>query len=106
MGFDLTTTALHGHRFSSSFSIDMFCKWLLNNFSISEFICFQLDEANAQERLEKKIKNAPEGQGTVRMLTREEWEKMREVRPRTPFESTIARPNAKIRTGEPLRAVY
>ncbi|XP_042037266.1 uncharacterized protein LOC121783301 [Salvia splendens] len=66
-------------------------------------ILMMLDEANAQERLEKKIKDAPEGQGTVRMLTREEWEKMREVRPRTPFESTIARPNAKIRTGEPLR---
>ncbi|XP_042042758.1 uncharacterized protein LOC121787971 [Salvia splendens] len=66
-------------------------------------ILMMLDEANAQERLEKKIKDAPEGQGTVRMLTQEEWEKMREVRPRTPFESTIARPNAKIRTGEPLR---
>ncbi|KAH6756909.1 cytoplasmic dynein 2 light intermediate chain [Perilla frutescens var. hirtella] len=65
-------------------------------------ILMMLDEANAQERLEKKIKDAPEGQGTVRMLTREEWEKIREVRPRTPFESTIARPNGKIRTGEPL----
>lgn len=77
----------------------------MNNLSIIEFVCFQLDEANAQERLEEKIKNAPEGQGTVRMLTREEWEMMREIRPRTPFESTIARPNAKIRTGEPLRKV-
>nr|GFB42869.1 hypothetical protein [Tanacetum cinerariifolium] len=36
------------------------------------------------------------------MLTREEWEEFREVRPRTPFESKLARPNARIRTGEPL----
>ncbi|KAG6620573.1 hypothetical protein I3842_Q062400 [Carya illinoinensis] len=37
------------------------------------------------------------------MLSREEWEEIREVRPRTPFESKLARPNARIRTGEPLR---
>lgn len=55
--------------------------------------------------IERKIKNAPAAQGTVRMLTREEWEKIREVRPRTPFESKLARPNARIRTGEPLRLV-
>ncbi|KAL2940811.1 Arginine deiminase [Bienertia sinuspersici] len=48
---------------------------------------------------ERKVKNAPPGQGTVRMLTREEWEDIREVRPRTPFESKLARPNARIRTG-------
>jgi len=45
------------------------------------------------------------GQGTVRMLSREEWEEMREVRPRTPFESKLARPNARIRTGEPVHRV-
>lgn len=39
------------------------------------------------------------------MLSREEWEEFREVRPRTPFESKLARPNAKIRTGEPLHMV-
>lgn len=55
--------------------------------------------------IERKIKNAPPGQGTIRMLTREEWEEIREVRPRTPFESKLARPNAKIRTGEPLHMV-
>lgn len=55
--------------------------------------------------IERKIKNAPAGQGTVRMLTREEWEEFREVRPRTPFESKLARPNARIRTGEPVRMV-
>ncbi|XWS16838.1 hypothetical protein CRYUN_Cryun33cG0014700 [Craigia yunnanensis] len=54
------------------------------------------------EMIERKIKNAPPSQGTVRMLTREEWEESREVRPRTPFESKLARPNAQIRTGEPL----
>ncbi|KAJ0801482.1 hypothetical protein HanPI659440_Chr03g0117731 [Helianthus annuus] len=60
------------------------------------------DDAHSQERIERKIQNAPPGQGTVRMLTREEWEEFREVRPRTPFESKLARPNARIRTGEPL----
>ncbi|KAJ0052702.1 uncharacterized protein LOC116132971 [Pistacia vera] len=61
------------------------------------------DDSKSQEMIERKIKNAPPGQGTVRMLTREEWEEFREVRPRTPFESKLARPNARIRTGEPVR---
>ncbi|CAK9167190.1 unnamed protein product [Ilex paraguariensis] len=60
------------------------------------------DESKSQEMIERKIKNAPAGQGTVRMLTREEWEEIQELRPRTPFESKLARPNARIRTGEPL----
>ncbi|CAJ1939689.1 unnamed protein product [Sphenostylis stenocarpa] len=61
------------------------------------------DESRSQELLERKIRNAPEGQGTIRMITREEWEKFREIRPRTPFESKFSRPNSRIRTGEPLR---
>ncbi|KAL5057032.1 hypothetical protein RYX36_028636 [Vicia faba] len=61
------------------------------------------DESRSQELLERKIKNSPEGQGTVRMLSREEWEKIRELPPRTPFESKFSRPNSTIRTGEPLR---
>lgn len=60
------------------------------------------DESTSQERIERKIENAPAGQGTVRMLTREEWERIREMRPRTPFESKLARPNARIRTDEPV----
>nr|TKS18382.1 hypothetical protein D5086_0000000510 [Populus alba] len=63
------------------------------------------DDSHSQEMIERKIKNAPVGQGTVRMLTREEWEEFREVRPRTPFESKLARPNARIRTEEPVRTV-
>lgn len=65
----------------------------------------QHDDSKSQEMIERKIKNAPSGQGTVRMLNREEWEEIKEVRPRTPFESKLARPNARIRTGEPLRMV-
>lgn len=61
------------------------------------------DESRSQELIERKIQNAPPGQGTVRMLTREEWEEIREVRPRTPFESKLARSNARIRTGEKLK---
>ncbi|KAF8378749.1 hypothetical protein HHK36_030098 [Tetracentron sinense] len=60
------------------------------------------DESTSQERIESKIQNAPAGQGSVRMLSREEWENIQEVRPRTPFESKLARPNARLRTGEPL----
>lgn len=55
----------------------------------------------AQERMERKIQKAPPGQGTVRMLSREEWDEIQEIRPRTPFESKLARPNARLRTGEP-----
>lgn len=65
----------------------------------------QYDESRSQELIERKIKNAPPGQGTVRMLTREEWEQIREVRPRTPFESKLARPNARIRTGGAIKKV-
>ncbi|XP_022847955.1 uncharacterized protein LOC111370474 isoform X2 [Olea europaea var. sylvestris] len=68
-------------------------------------LLMMLDESKSQEMIERKIKNAPAGQGTVRMLTREEWEEIQEVRPRTPFESKLARPNARIRTGEPLHLV-
>ncbi|CAN1312542.1 hypothetical protein LINPERPRIM_LOCUS28668 [Linum perenne] len=39
------------------------------------------------------------------MLSREEWEEIREVRPRTPFESKLARPRARIRTDDPISAV-
>ncbi|KAL8506912.1 hypothetical protein ACS0TY_017705 [Phlomoides rotata] len=66
-------------------------------------ILMMIDETTAEERFERKIQNAPEGQGTVRMLTREEWDKIQDLRPRTPFESSLARPNAKIRTGDPLK---
>lgn len=72
---------------------------------MSVLLASQYDDSKSQEILERKIKHAPEGQGTVRMLSREEWEEFREVRPRTPFESKLARPNARIRTGEPLRLV-
>lgn len=65
----------------------------------------QYDESKAQERLERKIQKAPPGQGTVRMLSREEWDEIQEIRPRTPFESKLARPNARIRTGEPIHLV-
>ncbi|XP_019198783.1 PREDICTED: uncharacterized protein LOC109192553 [Ipomoea nil] len=65
-------------------------------------ILMTYDDSKSQETIEENIKNAPEGFGTVRMLTREEWDAIQEVRPRTPFESTLARPNARIRTGEPI----
>ncbi|KAF8007413.1 hypothetical protein BT93_K1427 [Corymbia citriodora subsp. variegata] len=61
------------------------------------------DDSRSQEIIERKIKHAPAGQGSVRTLSREEWDEIRELRPRTPFESKLARPNARIRTGEPLR---
>lgn len=60
------------------------------------------DDSKSQETIERKIQHAPAGQGTVRMLTREEWDEFQEVRPTTPFESKLARPNARLRTGESL----
>ncbi|KAF7059351.1 hypothetical protein CFC21_066265 [Triticum aestivum] len=60
-------------------------------------------EATDQERRERKIKNSHPEQGTVRMLSREEWDEIQEVRPRTPFESKLARPHARLRTGEKMR---
>ncbi|OVA05900.1 hypothetical protein BVC80_1701g43 [Macleaya cordata] len=66
-------------------------------------VLMMYDESKSQERIERKIRNAPTGQGTVRMLSPEEWENIQEVRPRTPFESKLARPNAQLRTDEPLR---
>ncbi|KAK4789525.1 hypothetical protein SAY86_016829 [Trapa natans] len=66
-------------------------------------ILMMYDESRSEELIERKIKNSPAGQGTVRMLTREEWEIIKEERPRTPFESKLARPNARIRTGESLQ---
>lgn len=65
----------------------------------------QYDDSKSQEMIERKIRNAPAGQGTVRMLSREEWEDIKDVRPRTPFESKLARPKARLRTGEPLHMV-
>lgn len=61
------------------------------------------DESKSQEMIERKIRNAPAGQGTTRMLSREEWDEIQEVRPRTPFESKLARPNARLRTDEAMR---
>lgn len=69
------------------------------------FRVWQYDDSRSQELIERKIQNAPAEQGTVRMLSHEEWEEIREVRPRTPFESKLARPNARLRTGEPVRMV-
>jgi hypothetical protein len=71
----------------------------------SYVVWWQHDDSRSQELIERKIQNAPAGQGTVRMLSREEWEEIREVRPRTPFESKLARPNAQVRTGESLHLV-
>ncbi|XP_047323116.1 uncharacterized protein LOC124926851 [Impatiens glandulifera] len=66
-------------------------------------ILMMYDDSKSQETIERKIKNAPEGQGTVRMLSREEWEDIKDLPPRTPFESKFARTNARIRTEEHLR---
>jgi hypothetical protein len=62
-------------------------------------------ESTDQERRERKIQNSHPDQGKLRMLTRDEWDEIQEVRPRTPFESKLARPHARLRTGEPVRLV-
>ena len=45
-------------------------------------ICWQYDDSKSQDMIERKIKNAPEGQGTVRMLDCEGWEEIKDVQPR------------------------
>ncbi|KAJ8629831.1 hypothetical protein MRB53_023154 [Persea americana] len=60
------------------------------------------DDATAQERLERKMKKLPPGTGTVRMLSKEEWEAIQDIGPQTPYESKYARPNARLRTGDPM----
>lgn len=68
-------------------------------------LCGQHDDATAQERLERKMKKLPPGTGTVRMLSKEEWEAIQDIGPRTPYESKYARPNARLRTGDPMHMV-
>lgn len=55
------------------------------------FLGFVLWQLNDEEMIKRKTKNAPPGpgQGTVGMLTREEWEQFWEVRRMTPFESKL-----------------
>ncbi|TXG55574.1 hypothetical protein EZV62_020830 [Acer yangbiense] len=87
-------------------AIALFAKLLMMVINITTYVicsALQYDDSKSQEMIERKIKNAPPEQGEVRMLSREEWEEFREVRPRTPFESKLARPNAQLRTGESLR---
>ncbi|WOL19428.1 hypothetical protein Cni_G28226 [Canna indica] len=59
-------------------------------------------DATSEERMKRKAEKAPSGQGSVRMLTPEEWDAIQEIPPFTPFDSTSARPNSRIRTGEPV----
>ncbi|KAI3864928.1 hypothetical protein MKW92_005945, partial [Papaver armeniacum] len=58
------------------------------------------DESKSQERIERKITNAPEGQGTFLWFF--EWEEIQEVRPRTPIETKLPCSNARLTTDEPL----
>ena len=44
-------------------------------------------------------------QANLKPLTEEQWDEIQELRPRTPFESKIARSHARVRTGEPLSLV-
>lgn len=65
-------------------------------------VLMMYDESTEQERIERRARKAPPEQGSVRMLSREEWDAIQEIRPRTPFESRIARPNARLRTGDSI----
>jgi hypothetical protein len=55
--------------------------------------------------LERQAKEFAEAQSNLKPLTKEQWEEIQELRPRTPFESRLARNHARIRTGEPLSLV-
>ncbi|CAM6095082.1 unnamed protein product [Calypogeia fissa] len=61
------------------------------------------DESKEEERTERRAKEQVESQaGAPQIVSRELWDHLQQLRPRTPFESGIARDNARIRTGDPL----
>lgn len=51
------------------------------------------------------MKKLPPGTGTVRMLSKEEWDAIQDIKPRTPYESKFVRSNARLRTSDPVHMV-
>ncbi|OAE22038.1 hypothetical protein AXG93_3719s1170 [Marchantia polymorpha subsp. ruderalis] len=61
------------------------------------------DESQEEERVERKAREMVELQANQpKVISRELWDHLQQLPPRTPFESRIARDNARIRTGDPL----
>ncbi|KAG6551750.1 hypothetical protein Mapa_006841 [Marchantia paleacea] len=61
------------------------------------------DESQEEERVERKAREMVELQANQpKIVSRELWDHLQQLPPRTPFESRIARDNARIRTGDPL----
>ncbi|XP_024360636.1 uncharacterized protein [Physcomitrium patens] len=60
------------------------------------------DESLEPERIERQAREFAEVQANLKPLSRDEWEEIQELRPRTPFESKIGRSHSRIRTGEVL----
>eukprot|EP00897_Mesotaenium_endlicherianum_P001599 jgi/Mesen1/1467/ME000132S00407 len=56
------------------------------------------DESQEPERVARKAKKFAEDQETLKPMSREKWEALQQVRPRTPFETQIARDTARLRT--------
>lgn len=65
----------------------------------------QYDESLEPERIERQAKEFAEVQANLKPLSREQWDEIQELRPRTPFESKIGRSHARIRSGEPMSLV-
>lgn len=56
--------------------------------------------------MERKAREMVELQANQpKVISRELWDHLQQLPPRTPFESRIARDNARIRTGDPLSMV-
>ncbi|KAL3696919.1 hypothetical protein R1sor_010995 [Riccia sorocarpa] len=61
------------------------------------------DESKEEERVERKAREMVELQGSEpKLVSRELWDYLQQLPPRTPFESRIVRDNARIRTGDPI----
>ncbi|KAL2643456.1 hypothetical protein R1flu_011043 [Riccia fluitans] len=61
------------------------------------------DESQEEERVERRAREMVELQGTEpRIVSRELWDYLQQLPPRTPFESRIVRDSARIRTGDPV----
>lgn len=60
------------------------------------------DESLEPERVAQKAREFAKAQESLEPYTREEWDELQSVRPRTPFETSLGRERGRIRNGDPV----
>eukprot|EP00850_Spirogloea_muscicola_P025465 SM003187S12238 [mRNA] locus=s3187:47:797:+ [translate_table: standard] len=60
------------------------------------------DEAKEPERIARRAREQELEQAKLEPMSREKWEAIQAMRPRTPFESRAGRDGARLRTGETI----